>query len=338
MSSELICLIPNNIDVPSNSNHFVKVSHDSLILCSALEWKTILSELNSTWITFATSSEAVESISIAIESWNAPETNADIIIDSSIAPQSVFYAWKNLPVELASCLYAPEAISGFSFSRENLLAKIANVDYPLWNFVHEHNDSLLVHESATTSSQPNVEIIQSLAPHKRVSLAAWVLEKIAQLPKKLKQHEIQSQVDFKAIQSGLLLWMHDLDRSHNISQSIEGEGQNVNGDYWHGIMHRQEPDDSNAKYWFRHVGPHPIFPKLVEISKPVFEDYAADCEIQEWHDSLLQGEKWHPAIFIDICSAARRNPGSDLEILARRIQHWEMLLLLEQTVNDAIIM
>ncbi|MBI1923612.1 hypothetical protein HYR99_05125, partial [Candidatus Poribacteria bacterium] len=48
-----------------------------------------------------------------------------------------------------------------------------------------------------------------------------------------------------AVQSGLLLWNDALDISHTISQRIE----NTTGSYWHGIMHRREPDYSNAKYW-----------------------------------------------------------------------------------------
>src|SRR3974390_1770578 len=45
------------------------------------------------------------------------------------------------------------------------------------------------------------------------------------------------------------LWLvHDfLDESHRISQDIA----TTSGSYWHGIMHRREPDPDNAKYWFR---------------------------------------------------------------------------------------
>ena len=61
-----------------------------------------------------------------------------------------------------------------------------------------------------------------------------------------------------AVKSGLLLWNDALDDSHDISQSIRSK----TGSYWHGIMHRREPDYSNSKYWFARVGNHPIFPTL----------------------------------------------------------------------------
>ena len=60
-----------------------------------------------------------------------------------------------------------------------------------------------------------------------------------------------------AIKSGLLLWNDALDASHTISQELA----NATGSYWHGLMHRREPDYSNAKYWFGRVGTHAISPK-----------------------------------------------------------------------------
>ena len=54
--------------------------------------------------------------------------------------------------------------------------------------------------------------------------------------------------------SGLWLLHGYLDQSHTLSQEIH----TPTGSYWHGIMHRREPDFPNAKYWFRRVGTHPI--------------------------------------------------------------------------------
>ena len=53
------------------------------------------------------------------------------------------------------------------------------------------------------------------------------------------------------------IWLlHDfLDESHEISQRID----TPEGSFWHAIMHRREGDFSNAKYWYRHVGDHPVF-------------------------------------------------------------------------------
>ncbi|MBY0587012.1 hypothetical protein K2X85_07535 [bacterium] len=62
----------------------------------------------------------------------------------------------------------------------------------------------------------------------------------------------------EAIRSAILLFHDHLDASHTISQSLESP----EGSFLHGIMHRREGDFSNAKYWFRQVGPHPVFDSL----------------------------------------------------------------------------
>jgi hypothetical protein len=106
------------------------------------------------------------------------------------------------------------------------------------------------------------------------------------------------------------LWLlHDfLDESHRISQDID----TPTGSYWHGIMHRREPDASNAKYWFRRVGSHPTFPRLATAAGPL--------------GLALPGEEWNPFDFIDWCEE-QRGTGSDKEMLLRKVQlrEWELL-------------
>lgn len=146
--------------------------------------------------------------------------------------------------------------------------------------------------------------------------------------------DIGSEPDAIAVQAGLLLLHDDLDSSHALSQSIEGEGRHQNGDYWHGIMHRREPDYSNAKYWFRRVGRHPIFDELAEQAQAVLKGTQAP-ETSIWVERLKADSGWEPFAFIDLCAECEGQDHSPLTEATRSIQFVEMLLLLKQSVDDA---
>ncbi len=124
-------------------------------------------------------------------------------------------------------------------------------------------------------------------------------------------------------EAGLRLIHDDLDGSHRCSQAIEGEGPANSGDYWHAIMHRREPDYGNSKYWFRHVGEHPIFPRLVEewMSLEVDSDTVGRTR------SPVQASCWNPAAFVDACESAA-HAAADLRQPLEEMQHREMLHLL----------
>ena len=136
-----------------------------------------------------------------------------------------------------------------------------------------------------------------------------------------------------ATKSGLLLWNDALDDSHDISQELS----NNTGSYWHGIMHRREPDYSNAKYWFGRVGTHPIFPKLRDRA------LAISNEVQNPSDTLaeitqkIENEPhWDAYQFIDWCQAAENDLSSDATQFLQQVQAEEIKLLLAYSYQNAI--
>ncbi len=75
-------------------------------------------------------------------------------------------------------------------------------------------------------------------------------------------------------QAGVWLYHGYLDESHLLCQSID----TPTGSYWYGIMHRREPDASNAAYWFGRVGDHQIFGALTTSSASLAAEMGTDDE------------------------------------------------------------
>ncbi len=115
------------------------------------------------------------------------------------------------------------------------------------------------------------------------------------------------------------LWLaHDfLDESHEISQQIE----TPSGSYWHGVMHRREPDYGNSKYWFRRVGRHPIFALLAAAA----HDAAGDAAIPQAGRALVAKPEWDPFGFVDLCQQALDDKSLQAWCVQVQQREWELL-------------
>jgi len=145
---------------------------------------------------------------------------------------------------------------------------------------------------------------------------------------------VLSRDDLVAVRSGLFQLHDALGRSHVLAQSVEGRGRHQAGDYWHAIMHRREPDYANSKYWFRHVGRHPVHAELPRHASAILANAEGD-DCARWRSRLLTSDRWDPLAFVDLCEQFASSEDSPLGQAARRIQWVEMLLLLRSTCEDA---
>jgi hypothetical protein len=124
----------------------------------------------------------------------------------------------------------------------------------------------------------------------------------------LAPHSIHDGDMARACLAGLWLYHDFLDEAHTISQDID----TPTGSYWHGLMHRREPDAGNSAYWLRRVGEHPVFAELARDAQAL--------------GLKLESGRWDPFAFIDLCEKYRGSgrPEEDLLLRVQR-REWELL-------------
>jgi len=120
----------------------------------------------------------------------------------------------------------------------------------------------------------------------------------------------------EAPMAGLWLYFSCFKEAHRLID----DPRTPDGVYWHAILHRQEPDDGNAAYWFRRLGRHPLFEPLAEESRRILTAIPK---------AELRVGRWDPFAFIAYCGRARQQPGTPQEQTAREIQRAEWQLLFD---------
>ena len=124
------------------------------------------------------------------------------------------------------------------------------------------------------------------------------------------------------VRSSLFLYLSALDDSHKISQGIPS----TTGSFLHGVMHRQELDYSNSKYWFRRVGDHELFPQLRESTLELLGQQG-EAVSKRLRDDVGRQPAWDPYWLVDQCELANRGGDAGLATVLQQIQllEWQML-------------
>lgn len=143
---------------------------------------------------------------------------------------------------------------------------------------------------------------------------------IAEINAQLGKSQSDPKASPQLLRATLYLWHDHLDEAHSVSQEIH----TTDGSYLHGIMHRREPDYSNARYWFNRVGKHPCFNALAKRAREIL----ASKSIPELA-ALAKSTQWDPYAFIDACErVAETQNAAEIQCL-RQIQAAELEILLE---------
>ncbi len=273
-----------------------------------------------------------------------PQQMADAAAEIGLvlSPQSSRFSkiWNQLPANVACRVRAPDDLGVLIVARSLLeKSEFLNVHAPLWDWlirtVEANRRVLVIDHALGNSAGAEFDQLPELAPNCPSPKFRWLRSHLESFSANDAGPSRVSATDETALKAGLLL-IHDyLDDSHAMSQSIEGDGPNRAGDYWHAIMHRREPDYSNSKYWFRRVGRHPVFEPLATAANTIL----AECNSPDsatWRQRMQSSDGWDAFAFVDLCQSCERTDDASLAQAARRIQYEEMLLLLEQTWQDAL--
>ena len=127
--------------------------------------------------------------------------------------------------------------------------------------------------------------------------------------------EVEAPEFVDCVRSAAFLYFSALEESHRISQGIGS----ATGSFLHGIMHRQEPDYSNSKYWFRRVGKHELYPSLREEAARLL---LTDPKLIA---SIRSRSEWDPFWFVDLCEQAARDTELEEDLLQIQRLEWQLI-------------
>jgi hypothetical protein len=266
--------------------------------------------------------------------------DAELLTVPFATNESLNNVWRDYPARLASLIAPAETNALLVFRRDSLVSENAfadDVSHPLWDVVIRlirDGRSVSVNDADLGIAQELLDL-PGLAPSRPRTTMDWLRNHLDAVDPDELVEGLRSELDATALKAGLYL-LHDyLDESHRCSQSVEGDGRRIAGDYWHAIMHRREPDASNSKYWFRRVGRHPVFAELGGAAETILRDSQFD-QIEALSQRLGVPQSWDSFAFVDCCEEARRSKDAAQTATLKLIQYAEMHLLLAATYEDAI--
>lgn len=155
-------------------------------------------------------------------------------------------------------------------------------------------------------------------------------------PESLTRGTVTSPEHQAVLLAALHLFNDDLDQSHTICQSFDREF--APSSYWHGVIHRREPDFKNALGWFARADKWEGLLHIRDGVQDVLQRVLLIPEYGGARDTAFGLKRhldavgvWDPAYFVEMCSNYKdRSENDKMEsVLLREIQEAEMVAALD---------
>lgn len=158
-----------------------------------------------------------------------------------------------------------------------------------------------------------------------------------------RELSLDSLSDGHLVRGALFQKNDDLETAHEICQQIDRETGCAESSYWHGIIHRREPDFNNARGWFRkaeNLGCNgALYRAVSSLLQQVIQqpDYGSAREIALVFLRHLQAQStWDALYLVDLCERVTKGQDGDLRRFLEEIQEVEFDTLFAWTFRKAV--
>lgn len=156
------------------------------------------------------------------------------------------------------------------------------------------------------------------------------------------EHALASEVHGHLVRNALYQNNDDLDTAHQICQELGQQTDLPEISYWHGIIHRREPDFNNARSWFQKTqhmqANQAIYQATYQLLQRAIQmpDYGDAREIAlQFLRHLQNQDTWDALYFLDLCETAEKEKNKILQKLLIDIQNIEFQTLFQWTFQKA---
>ena len=275
-------------------------------------------------------------------------------LESGRSVSAGFASIKTYGFQIGCLLHAPWGLGAAMVSREATIRAGAyrSVDEVLWEYairlIHRGlrlgmiDDDLAIWHTDVATRLGKVEGRRVLVPEgvRHRFLKSYVDR--CGLETLFSDLSLVSEPDGHLVLAGLHHSNDDLETSHAICQAVGSNSKAAN--YWHGVMHRREPDFDNARGWFeRAEGLEALQQIRGEVGRVLQQVLQVPDYGEAREDALLMFRHlqdrgtWDPFYFLDLCEVHRVKQGSGkLGRLLEEIQEAEFRALFDWTFRQAV--